>query len=155
MGDRRNTYNDPANLTQLGDRSLPVPVVHSLLPGPAQVRNIDTQLVMPIPNRNQLSRQRRNTLFGVDNQPLFRRLKRVPNLSEKLQIRCLDAQRHYCVLAEEVSRRKTCLWTKARRDSELRQRRSEEHTSELQSHSDLVCRLLLEKKKKNENTNTS
>src|SRR5215204_7762499 len=30
-----------------------------------------------------------------------------------------------------------------------RARRSEEHTSELQSHSDLVCRLLLEKKKKN------
>src|SRR5260221_8186899 len=27
-------------------------------------------------------------------------------------------------------------------------RRSEEHTSELQSHSDLVCRLLLEKKKR-------
>src|SRR5438132_4037356 len=27
--------------------------------------------------------------------------------------------------------------------------RSEEHTSELQSHSDLVCRLLLEKKKRN------
>src|SRR5947207_11771960 len=34
--------------------------------------------------------------------------------------------------------------------------RSEEHTSELQSHSDLVCRLLLEKKKKkkkNKNNN--
>src|SRR5438034_1565345 len=30
-----------------------------------------------------------------------------------------------------------------------RLRRSEEHTSELQSHSDLVCRLLLEKKKEN------
>src|SRR5437667_5933655 len=30
--------------------------------------------------------------------------------------------------------------------------RSEEHTSELQSHHDLVCRLLLEKKKKH-NTN--
>src|SRR5438034_7568003 len=29
-----------------------------------------------------------------------------------------------------------------------RKLRSEEHTSELQSHSDLVCRLLLEKKKK-------
>src|SRR5438034_5468688 len=29
----------------------------------------------------------------------------------------------------------------------LRRYRSEEHTSELQSHSDLVCRLLLEKKK--------
>src|SRR5438034_4106980 len=31
--------------------------------------------------------------------------------------------------------------------------RSEEHTSELQSHSDLVCRLLLEKKKKNTKDN--
>src|SRR5438034_6807879 len=30
--------------------------------------------------------------------------------------------------------------------------RSEEHTSELQSHSDLVCRLLLEKKKKKHTT---
>src|SRR5260221_8981450 len=30
--------------------------------------------------------------------------------------------------------------------------RSEEHTSELQSHSDLVCRLLLEKKKKTKHT---
>src|SRR5438034_6048347 len=29
--------------------------------------------------------------------------------------------------------------------------RSEEHTSELQSHSDLVCRLLLEKKKEQKN----
>src|SRR5947207_10911539 len=33
-----------------------------------------------------------------------------------------------------------------RRDEE----RSEEHTSELQSHSELVCRLLLEKKKQRE-----
>src|SRR5947207_16028899 len=30
----------------------------------------------------------------------------------------------------------------------VKKARSEEHTSELQSHSDLVCRLLLEKKKK-------
>src|SRR3954449_13635079 len=30
--------------------------------------------------------------------------------------------------------------------------RSEEHTSELQSHSHLVCRLLLEKKKQNQDT---
>src|SRR5436190_5963995 len=39
----------------------------------------------------------------------------------------------------------------ARRGEKLGDReglRSEEHTSELQSHSDLVCRLLLEKKKK-------
>src|SRR5438034_10833176 len=33
--------------------------------------------------------------------------------------------------------------------------RSEEHTSELQSHSDLVCRLLLEKKKKKKNNDTN
>src|SRR5438034_2554807 len=33
-------------------------------------------------------------------------------------------------------------------------RRSEEHTSELQSHSDLVCRLLLEKKKHNSPTHS-
>src|SRR5260221_6288210 len=32
--------------------------------------------------------------------------------------------------------------------AELGYDRSEEHTSELQSHSDLVCRLLLEKKKR-------
>src|SRR5438132_9537837 len=37
-----------------------------------------------------------------------------------------------------------------RRETQIMER-SEEHTSELQSHSDLVCRLLLEKKKK-ENT---
>src|SRR5947207_15839466 len=33
------------------------------------------------------------------------------------------------------------------RHAGLQRLRSEEHTSELQSHSDLVCRLLLEKKK--------
>src|SRR5438034_7649870 len=32
--------------------------------------------------------------------------------------------------------------------------RSEEHTSELQSHSDLVCRLLLEKKKRQSTART-
>src|SRR5438034_5388915 len=37
-------------------------------------------------------------------------------------------------------------------DREATIKRSEEHTSELQSHSDLVCRLLLEKKKKKRST---
>src|SRR5436190_11255862 len=37
---------------------------------------------------------------------------------------------------------------------ETTRERSEEHTSELQSHSDLVCRLLLEKKKKKTKTET-
>src|SRR5215211_9223755 len=42
----------------------------------------------------------------------------------------------------------TCAKPRVRSDDPLR---SEEHTSELQSHSDLVCRLLLEKKKKQKN----
>src|SRR5688572_32466253 len=37
----------------------------------------------------------------------------------------------------------------------LRSRRSEEHTSELQSQSNLVCRLLLEKKKNKKNKKTN
>src|SRR5438034_1836850 len=38
-------------------------------------------------------------------------------------------------------------WWQRERMGYLTEPRSEEHTSELQSHSDLVCRLLLEKKK--------
>src|SRR5688572_32217943 len=42
-----------------------------------------------------------------------------------------------------------------RRCSPSGRRRSEEHTSELQSQSNLVCRLLLEKKKKKKKTKSS
>src|SRR2546427_4184827 len=52
--------------------------------------------------------------------------------------------------AERHLRRALLLREKALSPS-LKQR-SEEHTSELQSQSNLVCRLLLEKKKKNTNT---
>src|SRR2546430_9621274 len=60
--------------------------------------------------------------------------------------------------ARRRSRRR--LWTvrqlqgRARRarPPQLLRRRSEEHTSELQSQSNLVCRLLLEKKKKTSTT---
>src|SRR2546427_2979055 len=49
----------------------------------------------------------------------------------------------------------TCLFLLSlsglRADEPVRLKRSEEHTSELQSQSNLVCRLLLEKKKKKEN----
>src|SRR5260370_19350999 len=45
---------------------------------------------------------------------------------------------------------------RGRRSRRRRRDRSEEHTSELQSHLNLVCRLLLEKKKKEEpNTRTA
>src|SRR6202041_3546203 len=46
-----------------------------------------------------------------------------------------------------VRRRRSGSWP-IRRAREWPRRRSEEHTSELQSRRDIVCRLLLEKKKK-------
>src|SRR5438034_10537816 len=53
-----------------------------------------------------------------------------------------------------IRRRNGPRWYGESRDPSRNRRgssaRSEEHTSELQSHSDLVCRLLLEKKKKEE-----
>src|SRR5437773_3989400 len=73
---------------------------------------------------------------------------------------CRDVDRHdLCVwvraaqqLAVQRARKREII-RKTRRPGHLRDRvefshRSEEHTSELQSHHDLVCRLLLEKKKK-------
>src|SRR5260370_15493136 len=44
--------------------------------------------------------------------------------------------------------RHNCMRQSARAKLARRSMRSEEHTSELQSHLNLVCRLLLEKKKK-------
>src|SRR5260370_14752680 len=43
----------------------------------------------------------------------------------------------------------THMWSSDSKPASLDRYRSEEHTSELQSHLNLVCRLLLEKKKKN------
>src|SRR5690242_21409566 len=54
---------------------------------------------------------------------------------------------------EIVPRRRNGSW-RTRREISIRRshtNRSEEHTSELQSHVNLVCRLLLEKKKKKKN----
>src|SRR5438132_8053881 len=54
--------------------------------------------------------------------------------------------------ANGLSRNSACATASPRRLATAS--RSEEHTSELQSHSDLVCRLLLEKKKKTKKTDT-
>src|SRR5260221_7118757 len=62
------------------------------------------------------------------------------------RMRCSSAwMRAASVSAVSPSRTGTAAWTRMGPAS-----RSEEHTSELQSHSDLVCRLLLEKKKRNQ-----
>src|SRR5260370_39505551 len=49
---------------------------------------------------------------------------------------------------EVVTKQRGFCAPSSKRSSIVKHRRSEEHTSELQSHLNLVCRLLLEKKKK-------
>src|SRR5687768_17638476 len=60
-----------------------------------------------------------------------------------------------CAIINDARYRRKNWLAKARRarrtSSALSSRRSEEHTSELQSRLHLVCRLLLEKKKKKKN----
>src|SRR5205085_5283624 len=53
------------------------------------------------------------------------------------------------ILGRQASRRRAGASRPAARSLSSQNLRSEEHTSELQSQSNLVCRLLLEKKKKN------
>src|SRR2546430_4669340 len=55
---------------------------------------------------------------------------------------------------EVTSAKVTALSPKSATKLPKKQARSEEHTSELQSQSNLVCRLLLEKKKKKNNRST-
>src|SRR5258708_22256079 len=61
----------------------------------------------------------------------------------------------YTTLFRSFAEIRICRWTDIRRHPDstfLIHHRSEEHTSELQSPDHLVCRLLLEKKKKNQIT---
>src|SRR5438132_10415534 len=69
--------------------------------------------------------------------------------------------RSLAILSERAAVAGGGIWRRVRhRRAQARARRlrhvprSEEHTSELQSHSDLVCRLLLEKKKKKRSETT-
>src|SRR5947207_12171041 len=79
-----------------------------------------------------IRRPPRSTLFPYTT--LFRSM--IPSRTSKVRFRP-GKSAYFCSKVSTI--RKACrLWSK----------RSEEHTSELQSHSDLVCRLLLEKKKK-------
>src|SRR2546427_9342891 len=86
-----------------------------------------------------IRRPPRSTLFPYTT--LFR--SRQPGANDYLSSRC-DSQRELrCLL---------CHWGTIGQSDRQRQLRSEEHTSELQSQSNLVCRLLLEKKKKDSTT---
>src|SRR3712207_7254099 len=101
-----------------------------------------------------IRRPPRSTLFPYTT--LFRSLNEFPISDPSVYVFCQHCRLYL-----------TCLWMGAKLLEELddltwipaspepdvrlfaRRRRSEEHTSELQSRQYLVCRLLLEKKKKN------
>src|SRR2546428_8112963 len=101
-----------------------------------------------------IRRPPRSTLFPYTT--LFRSPSRALNVADGDQFKALksDAQRT-SVVSAPVHNRITGTWTVylerkltgPNGELALKVNRSEEHTSELQSRSDLVCRLLLEKKK--------
>src|SRR2546422_8188952 len=94
-----------------------------------------------------IRRPPRSTLFPYTT--LFRSLQRPLSDDEALQV--LQRERKRRIEAAEAFRSGGREEQAAAEEQELA--RSEEHTSELQSRLHLVCRLLLEKKKK-QNTQT-
>src|SRR5438034_6481482 len=69
------------------------------------------------------------------------------SLHDALPISCRSNNRRSRAAGPWASRGRRCRCAGWSRECDRCGCRSEEHTSELQSHSDLVCRLLLEKKK--------
>src|SRR5206468_10973388 len=95
-----------------------------------------------------LPRPPTSTLFPYTT--LFRSRERVADIQKALQQQLVDPRRrHMHRLGRDHPVAQLGLVARGRRDRDAD--RSEEHTSELQSRSDLVCRLLLEKKKKKNN----
>src|SRR2546426_9276533 len=86
-----------------------------------------------------IRRPPRSTLFPYTT--LFRSSAIAVPRSNPSRGRCLGRASSSCQARSPPSSRKDCSSAKS-------PRRSEEHTSELQSPCNLVCRLLLEKKKK-------
>src|SRR5438034_2231254 len=80
-----------------------------------------------------------------DSRPLFTVGGHTPPLGRCAAVSSQTADRFFRANGSPARRRR---WFGGR-SCNPRRGRSEEHTSELQSHSDLVCRLLLEKKKQN------
>src|SRR5260221_8769471 len=86
-----------------------------------------------------IRRPPRSTLFPYTT--LFRSLPGAPDYPNAFRSK---RRRHWLRTPQRFLR---ALWCRV-----AQRGRSEEHTSELQSHSDLVCRLLLEKKKNEDGT---
>src|SRR2546428_6478077 len=100
-----------------------------------------------------IRRPPRSTLFPYTT--LFRSFETSLAVRAKLKI---GSDINLCSRAESASAKTaesskiTAIVTISKRKCAYAHLRSEEHTSELQSRSDLVCRLLLEKKKKKRST---
>src|SRR5690242_21321151 len=79
--------------------------------------------------------------------------RRSSDLVDECQATLIEAEALEAITAErgiavEAGQHRRNLVTRKRRPARSRSDRSEEHTSELQSHVNIVCRLLLEKKKR-------
>src|SRR5690349_16348621 len=77
-----------------------------------------------------------------------------PKFARSLVTPDIDVVFHLASLVSGGAEQNFELGTKVNLDARWNTTRSEEHTSELQSRRDLVCRLLLEKKNKKEYNNT-
>src|SRR2546422_3545735 len=87
----------------------------------------------------------------LSSQRFFVKLDRVTEAPKQKCADCEDDKprvRTHCVGDIDSSRSLDLQEEQQRRHQRFRKKRSEEHTSELQSRLHLVCRLLLEKKKK-------
>src|SRR5438034_2579499 len=85
------------------------------------------------------------TILGPPRSTLFpyTTLFRSVNAEASTRVQRLIALNAFLIEQRRAGRKSVVIFDEA-------QNRSEEHTSELQSHSDLVCRLLLEKKNDDE-----
>src|SRR2546427_4222380 len=93
-----------------------------------------------------IRRPPRSTLFPYTT--LFRSMHQPDPRAEQQSLAHVVGHEHHPLVEPSLERLKLAL------QLDPRDGRSEEHTSELQSQSNLVCRLLLEKKKKKEYTKT-
>src|SRR3712207_7335741 len=91
-----------------------------------------------------IRRPPRSTLFPYTT--LFRSLPGAAPAAPRDPLEELASLRRCCSSADESTPLRSA-WESALHSPHAKNRRSEEHTSELQSRQYLVCRLLLEKKK--------
>src|SRR5438034_9083905 len=114
--------------------------------GPSHIETFD-----PKPLLNKLSGQKRPESFGeakyqfISPDAKLLGTRRVFKKYGKSGIEVSDLFPHTAECIDDIAVIRSCHGDMVVHSAA--QYRSEEHTSELQSHSDLVCRLLLEKKK--------